>query len=99
LPRPRPSLPTRRSSDLLGPAQGSQPYPFTSITGHASATGPEAQNSILSQQRAATVLTYLHSLLSDQCADFANVNPQLAGNVEALDRKSTRLNSSHVKIS
>src|SRR5207302_11416556 len=79
-PRPPPSFPTRRSSDLGNPA-----------VNYYGVVRPEQQfyNSFqqLSQQVAANQIQ-----LGDVEAETSQ--PQLVG-----DRKSTRLNSSHVKIS
>lgn len=68
---------------MLGPAPNTDAYPFQMIKGHASATGPEEQNDTLSEQRAEAVASWLHTRLSEECAEFDHINPDLRANVSA----------------
>src|SRR5690606_40616537 len=90
--------PTRRSSDLR-----------IEVAGYTDSTGSDAYNEALSQRRAETVHRYLvergvtNTLTArgygerDPIAD--NGTEQERAQNRRVDRKSTRLNSSHVKIS
>src|SRR5690606_41383911 len=81
----RHSFPTRRSSDLLANTSGFVYYvSITGITGAAAADDKQVGEAVARIKR--------HTQLP-VCVGFGIRTP------EAADRKSTRLNSSHVKIS
>src|SRR5690606_41406531 len=90
-PEHRRPFPTRRSSDLNGRAvrQGNE-LPVVQIFYYLSDRSMDWYRYTLIQGKRA----WLGDVLSSQARDTSNPGAQ-----QALDRKSTRLNSSHVKIS
>src|SRR5690606_41000441 len=86
------SFPTRRSSDLDNNEAFNDQIPPNSI---GSLDGKQVQN-LFSLCRIWGFLKYYHPNVSD---GSLNWDEQLFERISTLDRKSTRLNSSHVKIS
>src|SRR5690606_41761105 len=89
-PRDVPSFPTRRSSDLG--------YFASLALAHADAAIAITNHGQCSEAHGATTLDHLADAI-DANHLFAQAVVFLLGGVPTLDRKSTRLNSSHVKIS
>src|SRR5699024_12605676 len=84
------SFPTRRSSDLSSHAG-------TPVTGTDSIAAPASPASRPAQ--AGTPVTGTDGIQSGEASDPSEVIRATTGNDGAVDRKSTRLNSSHVSIS
>src|SRR5207249_7185269 len=82
-----PSFPTRRSSDL----QKIQGRPFTVV-----GDGTQTRDFVFVTDVARAFLLAAESAVSGQVFNVGAGNPQ---RINRLDRKSTRLNSSHVSIS
>src|SRR5690606_42052185 len=92
-PRPLHSFPPRRSSDLAPAEQAAAPQ--TTTQSEPAASAPDTLNSEAAQAEVKHYADMAHAIFSD--AHGTALKLQEA--IDALDRKSTRLNSSHVKIS
>src|SRR5699024_11761083 len=99
--RPLPALPpspTRRSSDLLI-AIWAPPVGISSVVGHAFAIAAATFAPLLILGVWWTRLTALGAATGMGVGGVATGGAALLSVTDALDRKSTRLNSSHVSIS
>src|SRR5690349_22604779 len=87
-PHPLHSFPTRRSSDLL--LQSANPRPWAFDLGHDDGAVQQVHRRGLQRQQ---------GVVEAQDRRPVGLGNALRGAVVAGDRKSTRLNSSHVEIS
>src|SRR5690606_41247286 len=98
-PRDHPSCPTRRTSDLPEPVDGF----FWTMKGAAAGSGSTARVDVLLAlglrlgRPGFSVIPVGEPLHGRSLVTWASAKARPEG--EDLDRKSTRLNSSHVKIS
>src|SRR5699024_11550199 len=84
------SFPTRRSSDLAGLAAGGMAFDGLALAG-----GARVLQVLLEHPGHGVGVLLVHRLLALGAGD----GHRLAVAIDHLDRKSTRLNSSHVSIS
>src|SRR5204863_10012046 len=98
MPPDLPPFPTRRSSDLDGepPRAAQLEQAFGAVAPHS---GEQGRHAAAAPMFCCTAKKYIHRRAVHRLGGMVGVAERAVGLDDEVDRKSTRLNSSHVEIS